>query len=594
VDRVRELIGPGWGAIGTDPGRHALCRALRGALGCWPKGAAERTVLADALGVSPPVPRAGETLLVSVSLEARRVALWQTTDVGGERDSVPLVGTAEATARSTLHLTMRDHPMPAPARLHQALRAAPKVRARRVLKRGVGMDRRLDGTSFGLALGLASASWLANVPLPANVVALATLDGAGRTGPVDALAEKIGAVIDFAAGVDTVLVAGSQVQQARDLLDEQRGGSGAGVAVYGCPSLGEALQRFLPLDPSALRTMGPAHARAAVRRLFSVAVMGTPHALSWGGVADALAGLLDGPAGRLDDEGVRRGTFGRAVALRHAGRQVGPAQCDEDWVRGLPRPVRLKVAAHLVQDASDGAFPLLAERIRIGGALLGEPLERHDDDLRLLGALGRAEAAMHAWASATDLLDEAVTGWEGLDLLPQASYPLCELLRVLGIQGDAVAVGALFDGLAGRLLSDPRTVPLSAAFVLQAMGRAAVQVGDYGRALSLLSEGAAAWELQPRHLRSAQLRWLARAEEATGGKADARATRDAAESVTRGVGGHEEFGLLVALDAALAEGADGSEVVAQLAAGGRSAAEIRRLRELGCVEAAEMAEVWRY
>ena len=87
---------------------------------------------------------------------------------------------------------------------------------------------------------------------------------------------------------------------------------------------------------------------------------------------------------------------------------------------------------------------------------------------------------------------------------------------------------------------------------------------------------------------------MARAEEATGGKADARATRDAAESVTRGVGGHEEFGLLVALDAALAEGADGSEVVAQLAAGGRSAAEIRRLRELGCVEAAEMAEVWRY
>lgn len=581
------------GVSADKPTRDEVRRALRVALACWPVDDEERRTIAASHDVQPPTLHAGETLLVSVSPCAERVALWLTTDGGSERETVPLVGSAAESARSMLHLAMRDHPLPAPKRLELALRRAPTVRARRVRKEGEGKDSRLDGTSFGLALGLAAASWLADVPLGAEVAALATLDGAGRTGRVDALDRKIGAILDFAQGVSTLLVAPSQVDEATTVL-AVLGRGRATPSVIACGSLGEALDRVLPLNPAALAALSATEARGAVRRLFSVAVMGTPHALSWGGIASALDGLSSGPPDRLQEEDVRRARFGRAVALRHAGRQVEPVALDAGWVRGLPRPLRLKVAAHLVQDSADGAFELLPERIAFAQGLLAPPQERHGDDLRLLGALGRAEAARHHWKVAASALTEAVTGWQELDLLHEAAHPLCELLRVVGIQRDASTLSALRTGWAAHLLADPRTPGISVAFVLVALGRAEAQTGEASEALATLDEQAADWAAQPLHLRWAQLRWRARAQDALEDAPGAKVTRAAATQVTRGKPGHEEFGLLVELDMTLAAGGDGEDVVAALGRGPRSAPEIRRLRALGCWRPAEMAEVWRY
>ncbi|MFN7147587.1 MAG: hypothetical protein ACK4YP_27715, partial [Myxococcota bacterium] len=108
-------------------------------------------------------------------------------------------------------------------------------------------------------------------------------------------------------------------------------------------------------------------------------------------------------------------------------------------------------------------------------------------------------------------LRRAAEGWMDLDELPECSYPLCELVRVAGLSGDADALDEA-ERLARRCLADPRTTDHARTFLQLALGRAYATLGRSERARAALADGAAPWTEAYGHVRGSRLRWLARVD----------------------------------------------------------------------------------
>lgn len=150
---------------------------------------------------------------------------------------------------------------------------------------------------------------------------------------------------------------------------------------------------------------------------------------------------------------------------------------------GLTAPRRLMLLAHLVQSAADGNLDKVGEYIELAHARLLEQRAAPRDALPIRGAMGRAWAAVGEFSKALETSRAAAQAWIDAGLAGDASYALCEWLRVAGLLGDASEVeraNAVAQELLAGFSEDSR------AHVHLNRGRALLQVGHAERARQAL------------------------------------------------------------------------------------------------------------
>lgn len=234
----------------------------------------------------------------------------------------------------------------------------------------------------------------------------------------------------------------------------------------------------------------------------------------------------------------------RDITARHMGRDALIDWPSDAELAQLPPARRLEILAHVVQSAADADGETAIEYAERARTALAPPSHRTAADARLLGAIGRALASGGAPSAALDVLSDALAAWAALGQDGHASYALCELLRIATRHAPETArralVGARGDepsptrtsprdddpsptrgsppddptlGAAARILA--RTEEPARRFVWLAIGRAFAQLGAPSDAIAALEAGdPSAWELGPRHVRTARWHWLARAHRA--------------------------------------------------------------------------------
>jgi len=418
-----------WLAAGHLPAaqRAAFEHAMK-APWCWPADDALAELAQTHGARRPAAPAPGEVLLVSITANAPRAALWRLAwDDRRGPDDAPFAHDAHASLLRACSIA----PGVAP-HLH-TLRPLdrPPSSATQVFKRGRGADHTLADVSFGLPFVLAAVSALTDRPVPPRFVATAVLDVDGTLHPVAGLADKLSLVADAALAVDTVLVAEAQREEATRI----------------------AASLARPLAVVAV-----ADAAAAVRHVFEGAWEAAPAA--WGDdpraatVAEQLFTLCRAGSARTDWRAVERSArwltarfppatrhhtrarFAALVAARHAnGGDV--AMRWEDFVSHRSDHAR-ELAAHVVQAAADAGLDELPAYVDRAQELLP-----HEPDepgaIELLGALGRALAALRRYDAAATALAYAARAWFDTPTPHEASYPLAEWLRVAAVAGDARA-----------------------------------------------------------------------------------------------------------------------------------------------------------
>jgi tetratricopeptide (TPR) repeat protein len=379
---------------------------------------------------------------------------------------------------------------------------------------GVGVVR---GESFGLAFFLAHVSRALGVPIPADVAATAAIAPDGSLCAVDCLEQKVDVLVRWAPAVRRLLVAAEQTEEAAECVARR---VGAGVRVIGLRRDDDAWPEVF--DPSGTELEGALQARwseravasRAARAIFRFSLTHPPFNLNWKGVgrtADLLVQANDG-----SDRW--RAAVAAAIAWRHANapRPLGV----EDMPRDLRHLDRMTVLIHGVQAANDdvsGDWRAVAARAE---QELPAPDREGREDLKLLGALGRLYASWGELERARELLWRAVAIWCDLDEFQEASYPLAEWFRVIGLMGDVEELHR-FDVppevFAGR----------GGPYVRLSRGRAYVLCGMPERARVDLDGTHTAWNDTPLHLQASRARWLARIENREG------ALRTLAEFVRR-------------------------------------------------------------
>ncbi len=500
---------------------------------CWPT---DPTLAAHALAMgyaAPPRSGVGEVLLVSVAAE--REALWRLSwDARRRPDGRPFRGEAERAIDEAAALATAVAP-----HLHSLRVLGERPRgATQVFKRGKGADEALDGASYGLSMLLALCSQLTERAVPARFAASAVLRPDGTLGRVGGLDRKLALLADGALGVDTVLVAAEQLDEARALL----------------------------VDRPWLAVVGVASARGAVDAVFAGAREAPPAAWTGPRAAQVTSELLalcsrggEVREWRAVERSARwlqaasapgspqhvRATFARQVAERHANGRGFEIPWDDAIDAGRDRAK----AAHVVQAAADAGSPSLAGFVDHARVLLCDPPE--GDDLRLLGAVGRALSAMRRYGEAGEALARASGAWLELGDRGECSRPLAEWLRAAALADDPASwQRAAQQGREHLDATEPSDI--GALFVRYALGRGLCTRGETREALAVLD--GAAWLAAPAFLARSRARWRSRCLHALGRADEAAAERTAIEASTDDDGTAAVEARFVALDIALEQG----------------------------------------
>jgi len=561
----------------------------------------------------PPPPGLGRSLLVSVRRNEPCGTLWELVhDLPGldpaDPDewevARPLDGEVGATMVLAVGMALRDLeclPAAALAQLPPLTETLAHWRAALIVSdEGGCAPPQLAGASFGLGMLLGVSGLLLRAALPADLCGLAAIDADGLLKPVEELPAKVDVLLRYAKGVRRLLVAKPQEELVRGIVKDR--GAHEVLEVIGKARLDEAMRVAFP-DMERVACQGVIDLPTAAARSLNLAcqaIEGTNVLVDWTGIA-GWADTLDARLAELgaSDEPRDQVHFARQIALRHCGR---PAPLDwpseRSWVWGLARRLRLAALAHVVQAAADDGRPDAGGII--GRAREVASLDGDIPDLKLLGAVGRAAAALRDYATARETLEHVVREWRRARCEAEATYALCELLRVLGI---ASCVGADLFGERGPGLTQAeararvrtlvaewlpslernRSVAhVSLLFVRLAAGRALVQAGDAPAALGqigALPPGdprarllAWSWGVSPWHVQFSRLRWLARAHTLAGETRQADEVRAALRASADAVA--ERYVLLADIDEARERGGQG------LAERVERARERKHLREL--------------
>lgn len=438
-----------------------------------------------------------QTLLLSYGAEFGG-SLWLLEATGPQQRDVALSARAQRGLERATLLVSRELPALVGARRTAA--------AWSIARLHTGGETVLDGESFGLSMCLAAAAHCLGLPSPSTVAASAVVDGDGTLFEVGGLAEKLRVLHDWALGIETIIVAANQFEQAALITREL----GALWRVVSARTVADAIVTAFPNLWSDLgaRWNQPAKLAQVAGDLFRLARDGSNQVLSWKGIEDAAERVLAGlPA---ESPAAKDARFAYGIARRHEGHDA-LLDFDHRYLADMRRPLRLRCLAHIIQSHADCAeiFDPAIERA-VADLLPSDARGDSVDDLWLSGAIGRMLAAFFHYERAEVSLRRAVVGWFELDRVPEASHALCELLRVVALTDQHHPFSQLEREFAEPFLMDPRCDGVSRAFVLYALGRGHALLGKNIEAQRRLSDPACDWTLVPEHLRAFRLRWLAR------------------------------------------------------------------------------------
>jgi hypothetical protein len=344
---------------------------------CWPSDPSMHEA-ARSRGVAVPTePAVGEVLLVSVSAEEPREALWRLAWRRRRSDrGAPFGDRAQASMHRVAQLASGVVP-----HLHSVTptRELPSV-ASFVCKRGEGRDIQLDDRSYELSMLLAVASRLMERPVPKRFAASATIEDGGVLGRVEGLDRKLSMIAENALAIETVLVAKDQETGANEYIQRQAWP----IRAVGLETCQEAIELVFS---AALEAAPPHWDDAAVR----------------GGVVESLIDLCRAGASVLDwravvrtGEWLQRETLEarqRArveVATLIARRHANHSSIEIPWNDRLCQR-DLVMAAHMVQAAADAGSDSLETYLQKADSL-AEDADDDDGQRQLRGAMGRARA----------------------------------------------------------------------------------------------------------------------------------------------------------------------------------------------------------
>jgi len=491
------------------PDRFIATRALKNPW-CWPSNP-ELVNKTQGHDFSAPLgPPPGETLLVSATEDQGRQALWRlypgspgalppSEQVSFIKDAAASAGEAHACLTRKLPLVV------IPGRISRA----PAWQASRIFKEGQGRDLALDGESFGLSFLLAGASLAMDTPLPADLAASAAIRADGELCPVGALEQKLPMLLGAALGVRRLLVAAKQEEEARESV-RALGGEDR-LEIIGVSDL-EAMYR-VAFEPEQLEAhprwqdLEQAEQDAGTLFHFALDMAQIP---DWSGVAAAGAILASHLKGRTVP--VWQASAAAAIAQRHQDRNRSLPPLTSETKAALHTHDLYKYQAQLIQshnDACTGELPRLLDAClsKIKG------LQSYEEAmLEMMGAAGRAKAALGLMDEAAELAQLAVDEWMARRRYIDASYPLAELIRVQGLRDGQDLPPRLLQIMEAFFMeTDPERDQISHGFIHLAMGRTRVLLDQPKRALAHLSDEATVWARLPDHLRFCKERWEANA-----------------------------------------------------------------------------------
>jgi hypothetical protein len=299
----------------------------------------------------------------------------------------------------------------------------------------------LDGESFGLAFLLSVASAALKVPLPVDLVGLASVDANGWVGVVGDLPTKIEALGRLAPRVRRVLVSSRQ----KDLGQAREAGVDFGIEVlatsHGTEALAEAFEASKIAQALVAEADDSGSRREFVEALFELVLKGRGEVPEWGPVHAAARLVRESPesGASLSVVESRQLEYAEAVAARHMNNEGELPLPDEEWLSSLPVPIRLITVANLVQQAADTATPNPDATETFASRFCAHGTEAFGEHLVLQGALGRLKAVCGEPHRALELQEEAAVGFADRLKGSEASRPLAEWLRLSGVVQDAVA-----------------------------------------------------------------------------------------------------------------------------------------------------------
>lgn len=317
----------------------------------------------------------------------------------------------------------------------------------------------ITGPSLGLALGLALASHVLERALPGDFVATATCDEYGVLGKVDGLHEKLRIIADAAPGVREVFVAREQVEETETHCEEL---GLLRVRVVGFAHLHEALSHALARggDEDGVSFVSTAADEAErierIDSLFRLAVGERSATIAWGPVARAAEAAREAWSDELESWQRDRLDFAAAVATRHHTNSGELAMPRREWLQRLPRPTRIRVLAHIVQQAADTNTPgpiddLLELALRNLPA--SDVLDAFDPQIQLMGSIGRLFwTARGNIEKALEYERQAANAWWRRWKHEEMSYPISALYTLCAIKAqiseDRDEANALFSEIA--------------------------------------------------------------------------------------------------------------------------------------------------
>lgn len=298
----------------------------------------------------------------------------------------------------------------------------------------------VQGPSFGLAFFLLQASRVFRTPLPADLVASAAITDDGRIEPVEGLSTKLGVARASFPGLRRVLVAASQVEDAR--------AAAAPLEVIGVASASQALEHVFGGRLAGLllaEGADPQRRQELAEWFFRFALVGRGELVDWSPVASAAAeALAQWPALSADQRFLL--AFAKGIAERHefnAGELPVPT---ETWLRSRPAPLRLQLLAHLVQQAADVGSPAPGELAALLATFRQPDIhEGHPMAWRVEGALARLLAVTGRPTEALERQRGLAHAYFGSLLYADVSFPLTEWFRLAGALGDRPAFVAAED-----------------------------------------------------------------------------------------------------------------------------------------------------
>lgn len=410
----------------------------------------------------------------------------------------------------------------------------------------------VQGPSFGLAFLLLQASRVFHTALPEDVVASAAITEDGRVEPVEGLPTKLAAARASFPRLRRVLVAASQLEEARDCAPS--------LEVIGVASASQALEHVFGDRLAGLllaEGADPQRRQELAEWFFRFALVGRGELVDWSPVASAAAEALAQWPGLTADQRFLL-AFARGIAERHefnAGVLPVPS---EDWLRRRPAPLRLQLLAHLVQQSADVGSPRptelasLLETFRQPDIDEGHPMAWRVEGARarLLAVTGRPEEALERQRGLAH-------AYFGSLLYTDVSFPLAEWFRLSGVLEDRAAFAAA-DDMRQRLLPLGAFGAQGSAYVELARARASLLLSATASEDALeVVQSLANQPAMALHVRWAAARVLARVagRDASVAQASLAALEAAAASPDRRVHHAARIAVaLIALDAALRDG----------------------------------------